>query len=168
MPRPLPRWTGTGALVGASPFHTGLPRNAGGSASITSLSRPARASLTLRPAGLLNRPRRPLSRGFDPAGCPTVSLVSYQSLPTPLWVVPSSTGEPRRRGAPHYPGYLLGGALSAPRAVNDQTRRWLKSCFPGLVAHSLRTLLPLGWGDAAELHLQNSLTASYNAPSDWT
>jgi uncharacterized membrane protein YeaQ/YmgE (transglycosylase-associated protein family) len=43
--------------------------------------------------------RRPLSRGFDPVGYPAVPLVSYQSLPTILWVVPSSTGEPRRWGA---------------------------------------------------------------------
>src|SRR3954468_3268453 len=43
--------------------------------------------------------RRPLSRGFDPVGYPAVPLVSYQSLPTTLWVVPSSTGEPRRWGA---------------------------------------------------------------------
>src|SRR3954447_22428659 len=42
----------------------GLPRNSGGSASATSLARPAQASLTLRPVGLLDRPRRPLSRGF--------------------------------------------------------------------------------------------------------
>src|SRR3954470_24555437 len=56
----------------------GLPRNSGGSASATSLARPAQASLTLRPVGLLNRPRRPLSRGFSPAGCPAEPLVSYQ------------------------------------------------------------------------------------------
>ncbi len=56
-----------------------LPRFAGGSASASLLSGPAQASLTLRPVGLLNRPRRPLSRGFDPAGCPTEPLVSYQS-----------------------------------------------------------------------------------------
>src|SRR4051812_22236818 len=86
------------------PHSAGLPRYAGGSASITSLSRPVRASLTLRPAGLLSRPWRPWSRGFGPAGCPAVPLVSYQSLPTTLWVVPSSTGEPRLRGAPHNPG----------------------------------------------------------------
>ena len=54
----------------ASPSTCGLPRNSGGSASTTSLSRPAQASLALRPAGLLNRPRRPLSRGFDPTGYP--------------------------------------------------------------------------------------------------
>src|SRR4051794_26020420 len=56
----------------------GLPRNSGGSASATSLSRPAQASLALRPVGLLNRPRRPLSRGFGPVGCPSEPLVSYQ------------------------------------------------------------------------------------------
>src|SRR4051812_5476244 len=61
------------------PRSRGLPRYAGGSASAPLLSRPAQASLTLRPVGLLGRPRRPLSRGFDPAGRPTKPLVSYQS-----------------------------------------------------------------------------------------
>ena len=56
-----------------------LPRFAGGSASASLLSRPSQASLALRPVGSLNRPRRPLSRGFDPAGYPTEPLVSYQS-----------------------------------------------------------------------------------------
>jgi hypothetical protein len=60
------------------PRPRGLPRYAGGSASAPSLSRPAQASLTLWPIGLLSRPRRLSSRGFDPAGCPTKSLVSYQ------------------------------------------------------------------------------------------
>ena len=55
-----------------------LPRYSGGSACITSLSRPAQGSLTLRPAGLLNRPRRPWSRGFTVVGYPTTALVSYQ------------------------------------------------------------------------------------------
>ena len=55
-----------------------LPRMAGGSASALSLSRPARASHALRPAGSLSRPRRPLSRGSSPAGYPTEPLVSYQ------------------------------------------------------------------------------------------
>ena len=55
----------------------------------TSLSRPAQASLALRPAGLLNRPRRPLSRGFDPAGCPTKPLVSYQvNRQLSGWILP--------------------------------------------------------------------------------
>src|SRR6202049_198355 len=36
-------------------------------------------SLTLRPAGSLNRPRRPLSRGVSPPGCPSKPPVSYQT-----------------------------------------------------------------------------------------
>jgi hypothetical protein len=51
---------------------------AGGSASALSLSRPAQASLTLRPIGSLSRPRRPLSRGSSPAGYPAEPLVSYR------------------------------------------------------------------------------------------
>src|SRR5258705_9337455 len=50
----------------------------GGSASALELSRPAQASLTLRPARLLNRLKRPLSRGSSPAGYPTEPLVSFQ------------------------------------------------------------------------------------------
>src|SRR5689334_3127357 len=61
------------------PRSRGLPRFAGGSASAPLLSRPAQASLTLRPVGLLSHPTRPLPRGFDPAGHPTKPPVSYQS-----------------------------------------------------------------------------------------
>jgi len=64
VPCPLPRWIGTGACVGCFPIPRGLPRQKGGSASTNSLSRPAQTSLALRPAGSLDRPRRPLSRGF--------------------------------------------------------------------------------------------------------
>src|ERR1019366_408030 len=60
------------------PRSCSLPQMAGGSASALSLSRPAQASLTLRPARLLNRLKRPLSRGSSPAGYPTEPLVSYQ------------------------------------------------------------------------------------------
>src|SRR5665811_1508432 len=60
------------------PRSCSLPQMAGGSASALSLSRPAQASLTLRPAGLLSRLKRPLSRGSSPAGYPTEPLVSYQ------------------------------------------------------------------------------------------
>ncbi len=62
------------------PHPCGLPRYAGGSASASSLSRPAQASLILRPAGSLDRPRRPLSRGFRSASYPTDLLVSYQTI----------------------------------------------------------------------------------------
>ena len=60
------------------PCRHGLPPSGVGSAFAFTLSRPAQTSLALRPAGSLNRPRRPLSRGFDPASCPTKSLVSYR------------------------------------------------------------------------------------------
>ena len=61
------------------PRSCSLPQMAGGSASALSLSRPAQASLVLRPAGSLSRPGRPLSRGFSPAGYPTKPLVSYRT-----------------------------------------------------------------------------------------
>src|SRR5260370_17017448 len=51
---------------------------AGGSPSALSLARPAQASLTFRPAGLLSRLKRPLSRGSSPSGYPAKPLVSYQ------------------------------------------------------------------------------------------
>ena len=66
-----------------------LPRFEGGSASASVLSRPAQASLTLQPAGSLNRPRRPLSRGFNPASHPAKPLVSYQgNRQFPGWNLP--------------------------------------------------------------------------------
>ena len=99
VPCPLSRRIEAGASVGFFPASRGLPRYCGGSASASTLSRPAQASLALRPTGLLNRPRRPLSRGFDPADYPTKPLVSYQVLPTTSWVGPSSTGVSRRWGA---------------------------------------------------------------------
>ena len=104
VPCPLPRRTETGALVGYFPVPRGLPRYSGGSASASSLSRPAQASLALRPTGSLGRPRRPSSRGFGPHGLPSKPLVSYQTKPTTFRVVPSSTGDPRLRGALRYPG----------------------------------------------------------------
>ncbi len=55
-----------------------LPQMAGGSASALSLSRPAQASHTLRPARSLDRPRRPSSRGFGQVAHPTKPLVSYR------------------------------------------------------------------------------------------
>src|SRR5208282_3537021 len=54
----------------AFPLHSGLPRYSGGSASMTSLSRPAQALLTLRPAGLLNRPKTAFVTRLRPARLP--------------------------------------------------------------------------------------------------
>ena len=59
VPCPIPRWTATGASAGYLPVARGLPRSSRGSASTTSLSTPAQASLALRPAGLLSRPCTP-------------------------------------------------------------------------------------------------------------
>ena len=51
VPCPLPRRTGTGAFVGYSPVPRGLPLISGGSASTSSLLRPAQASLAFGPQG---------------------------------------------------------------------------------------------------------------------
>ncbi len=81
------------------PRSCSLPQMAGGSASALSLSRPAQASLTLRPVGSLSRPRRPLSRGSGPAGYPAEPLVSYQiNRQLSGWNL-SSTDDSRLRGA---------------------------------------------------------------------
>src|SRR6202171_6276612 len=59
------------------PCPRGLPRLTGGSASTTSLSRPAQASLALRPASSQPTQGGLLSRGSDPASYPTEPLGSY-------------------------------------------------------------------------------------------
>jgi hypothetical protein len=71
------------------PHSCSLPQMAGGSASALSLSRPAQASLTLRPAELLSRLKRPLSRGSSPASYPTKPLVSFQiNRQLSGWILP--------------------------------------------------------------------------------
>ena len=75
---PLPRRIGWVLLSISSPIRSAFPC-LGGSASATALSRPAQALLTLRPAGSLDRPRRPLSRGFDAAQYAAPPLVSFRS-----------------------------------------------------------------------------------------
>ena len=59
------------------PGSRGLPRLSGGSASATSLSRPAQAYCALGPNGLLARPCRTLSRGFSAALRRTTLLASF-------------------------------------------------------------------------------------------
>jgi hypothetical protein len=54
----------------ASPLHAGLPRISGGSASMTSLARPAQASRALRPAGLLDHPMAAFVTRLRPTGLP--------------------------------------------------------------------------------------------------
>lgn len=63
---------------------------------------------TLRPAGLLNRPRRPLSQGSSPLGYPNEPPVSYSINRLTIEMESSSIGNTRPRGA------LGKGALFAP------------------------------------------------------
>ncbi len=81
------------------PCSRGLPRVRDGSASASTLSRPAQTSLALRPAGSLDRPGRPLSQGFGPAGLPGHTARQLPDQSTTVWMEPSSIGDARRRGA---------------------------------------------------------------------
>src|ERR1043166_6000152 len=81
------------------PCSRGLPRLTGGSASTTSLSRPAQPSLALRPARSQPAQGGFLSRGFGPVSSPPEPLGSNHVLPTTTWMDPPSTGDLRRWGA---------------------------------------------------------------------
>ena len=64
----------------SSPSANGLPLKSGGSASVLSVSRPARRSLAFRPAWSLGRPWRPLTpECFRP----------YRCLHDPPWLLPT-------------------------------------------------------------------------------
>ena len=75
-----------------------LPQMAGGSASALSLSRPAQASLTLRPAGLLNRLKAAFVTRLQPCRLPGRTARQLPDQSTTLWVESSSTSDPRLRG----------------------------------------------------------------------
>src|SRR5262245_44322659 len=141
---------------------------AGGSASALSLSRPAQASLALRPAGSLSRPRRPLSRGSDPASYPTKPLASFRTYrqlsgwnPPPLmirafgahcqqqkscavWSRPDANFDKPREAGPDPSGAAAGSALT-----------------PGPLRHSMGTR-SLSSGDYPNTeHLRNRNHARY-------
>ena len=84
------------------PRSCSLPQMAGGSASALSLSRPAQASLTLRPAGLLNRLKRPFVTRLQPCRSRGRTARQLPDQSTTLWVESSSTSYPRLRGARSY------------------------------------------------------------------
>ncbi len=88
-----------GAHVGCFPIRLGLPRTAVGSASTSSLSRPARASRVLRPAGSLNRPTATFVTRLRPGRLPDQAARQLPDQPTILWMEPTSTGVTRLRGA---------------------------------------------------------------------
>ena len=121
------------------PCPRGLPRAKDGSASASTLSRPARTSLALQPAGSLDRPRRPLSRGFGPASYPAEPLVSFQinrqlsgwNLPPLVTRAFEAHSCPRRTPKDQAKTPFL-SALRGLR-VDDRHRR---ACFtPLLLAH---------------------------------
>jgi len=85
MPTPLPRRDRTGATAASSPSDDGLLRKLTDRLPHLSLSRPARRSLTFRPACSLGHPRRPV-----PSEASTDS-----SPPPPLRLLPA--GATRRR-----------------------------------------------------------------------
>jgi hypothetical protein len=81
------------------PRSRGLPQMAGGSASALSLSRPAQASLTLRPAGSLSRPTATFVTRLQPLRSPARAARQLPDQSTTLRVESSSTDDSRLRGA---------------------------------------------------------------------
>src|SRR5580704_761729 len=81
------------------PRSRGLPQMAGGSASALSLSRPAQASLTLRPAGSLSRLKATFVTRLQPFRLPGRAARQLPDQSTTLWVESSSTSDSRPRGA---------------------------------------------------------------------
>ena len=103
----------------ASPSANGLPLLTGGSASVLPVSRPARRSLAFRPAGSLNRPRRPFSpECFSPC----------RYLHGPPWLLPT--------------GATVVGRGSHPPEEGAFSRRTVKD---GLRDLQLQTALGVPW-----------------------
>src|SRR5579864_2598682 len=93
-----------GKSVGALPRRDlpsphGLPVHNGRSASTAFVSRPARASLILRPADLLTHLSWAWLRGFDEIRYQISSLVSYPGIPSSPGEGLSPSGDSRRKGA---------------------------------------------------------------------
>jgi len=66
-----------------------LSRWAGPAEQASTVLIACQASLASRPAGSLDRPRRPLSRGFETASYPTAPPVSYQiNRQLSGWILP--------------------------------------------------------------------------------
>src|SRR5258708_6224441 len=106
------------------PCPRGLPRLTGGSASTTSLSRPPQASLALRPARLLARPKADFCPEAStwPVTRPSrsVATTSYRQL---HGLDPPSIGDLRRCGARRveegrWTGTYWQPAVSLPRSSN--------------------------------------------------
>src|SRR6516225_3208694 len=101
-----------GAHVDCFPASRGLPQMAGGSASALSLSRPAQASLTLRPAGSLSRPKATFVTRLQPLRLPARAARQLPDQSTTLRVESSSTDDSRLRGALPIADLDCGAAIS--------------------------------------------------------
>jgi hypothetical protein len=76
----------------ASPSHAAFPHRQQGRRPRQKCFEACSGFTALRPAGSLSHPRRPLSRGFDGASCPTTPLVSYQiNRQLSGWILPPLT-----------------------------------------------------------------------------
>ena len=103
VPCPLPRRIGTGASVGCFPIPlrpSPLCRRVG----IRDFTFEACSGFTHVTARRVAQPPKAAFVTRLRPGSSTQPLVSYQVLPTTSWVAPSSTGDTRRRGAPHNSG----------------------------------------------------------------
>jgi hypothetical protein len=122
-------------VVGStSPSALAFPEQSAGRRPQNYVSRPAQASLVLRPAELLTHHTWALSRGSGPTSYSARPLVSYQGIPTTPWVGPSPTGVSRHWGARRVEdgrGYSRRsrGPVSHPRSSN-RTCRFPASGFP--------------------------------------
>jgi hypothetical protein len=106
------------------PRSCSLPQMAGGSASALSLSRPARASHALRPAGSLSRPRRPLSRGSSPSGYPAEPLVSFQiNRQLSGWNLPPLVIRAFGAHGQQETSITAGGSVNGDRKLKESTPR---------------------------------------------
>jgi hypothetical protein len=103
----------TGCSCRLLPRSYSLPQIAGGSASALSLSRPARASLALRPAGSLSRQGSTFVTRLQPSQLPDQAARQLPDQPTIVWVESSSTGDFAPSGRTAISG-LLRTAKSRP------------------------------------------------------
>jgi hypothetical protein len=117
-----------------------LPLLTGGSASALSLSMPAQASLTLRPAGLLNRLKAAFVTRLQPCRLPGRTARQLPDQSTTLWVESSSTSDPRLRGALPRTD-IATNLMNSPGAVRADPTRLVWSDVNALEARSFDSLL---------------------------
>ena len=140
----------------SSPSAIGLPLNTGGSASVLSVSRPARRSLAFRPACSLSRPWRPFTpECFRP----------FRYLHDPPWLLPTGAtvvgrdSHPLEEGA--FPRRTVSSWITLFSFVSNKFRQFIRGCpFPKPSAdhsplstlHSpLSTKPPSGGGSAGSI-----------------